>query len=137
VLRETTEAGMRMKVICPAELQRLNVDTTVQTKAIRFPTDACLYHRVLERLLNRSGPFSYSSALVTLPNRPAEVQRMELSVIKIAPSLFAVSFSIDLTDEAPCKLDGSLTQHFLPEVVFRGLLPTRMDISNRSIVLSE
>ena len=32
-LRETIEAGMRMKAIRPAELQRLNVNTTVQAKA--------------------------------------------------------------------------------------------------------
>ena len=51
MLRETIEAGMRMKAIRPTELQRLNVDTTVQTKAIRFPTDARLYHRMRERLV--------------------------------------------------------------------------------------
>jgi IS5 family transposase len=38
-------------VIRPAELKRINVDTTVQTKAIRFPTDARLYQRMRERLV--------------------------------------------------------------------------------------
>ena len=51
MLRETIETGMRMQAIRPVELQRLNVDTTVQTKAIRFPTDARLYHRCRERLV--------------------------------------------------------------------------------------
>jgi IS5 family transposase len=51
MLRETLEAGMRMKAIRPAQLQRVNVDTTVQTKAVRFPTDARLYHRMRERLV--------------------------------------------------------------------------------------
>ena len=54
MLRETIEAGMRMKAIRPAELQRVNVDTTVQTKAIRFPTDARLYHRCRERLVKEA-----------------------------------------------------------------------------------
>ncbi len=49
--RATIEAGMRMRVIRPAELKRINVDTTVQTKAIRFPTDARLYQRMRERLV--------------------------------------------------------------------------------------
>jgi IS5 family transposase len=40
-----------MRVIRPAELKRINVDTTVQTKAIRFPTDARLYQRMRERLV--------------------------------------------------------------------------------------
>jgi IS5 family transposase len=40
-----------MRVIRPAELKRVNVDTTVQTKAIRFPTDARLYERMRERLV--------------------------------------------------------------------------------------
>src|ERR1035441_8215998 len=42
MLRATIEAGVEMRVIRPAELKRINVDTTVQTKAIRFPTDARL-----------------------------------------------------------------------------------------------
>jgi IS5 family transposase len=42
---------MEMRVICAAELKRINVDTTVQTKAIRFPTDARLYQRMRERLV--------------------------------------------------------------------------------------
>jgi IS5 family transposase len=32
-------------------LKRINVNTTVQTKAIRFPTDARLYLRMRERLV--------------------------------------------------------------------------------------
>ena len=51
MLRATIEAGMAMRVIRPAQLKRLNVDTTVQTKAIRFPTDARLYQRMRARLV--------------------------------------------------------------------------------------
>ena len=51
MLCETINAGLRMKAIRPAELQRINVDTTVQTKAIRFPIDARLYQRMRERLV--------------------------------------------------------------------------------------
>ena len=54
MLRETIEAGMRIKAIRSAELKRLNVDTTVQTKAIRFPTDARFYHRMRERLVKEA-----------------------------------------------------------------------------------
>jgi IS5 family transposase len=51
MLRATIEAGLKMRVIRPAELKRVNVDTTVETKAIRFPTDARLYQRMRERLV--------------------------------------------------------------------------------------
>lgn len=51
MLRATIEADMRMRVIRATELKRINVDTTVQTKAIRFPTDARLYQRMRERLV--------------------------------------------------------------------------------------
>ena len=51
MLRATIEADMKMRVIRPAELKRVNVDTTVETKAIRFPTDARLYQRMRERLV--------------------------------------------------------------------------------------
>jgi IS5 family transposase len=52
MLRATIEAGMKMKAIRPSQLLRLNVDTTVQTKAIRYPTDARSYHRCRERLVD-------------------------------------------------------------------------------------
>jgi IS5 family transposase len=51
LLRATIETGIKMGVIRPAQLKRINVDTTVQTKAIRFPTDARLYNRCRERLV--------------------------------------------------------------------------------------
>jgi len=51
MLRATIETGMAMRVIRPAELKRINEDTTVQTKAIRFPTDVRLYQRMRERLV--------------------------------------------------------------------------------------
>ncbi len=51
MLRATIETGIAMRAIRPAELKRVNVDTTVQTKAIRFPTDARLYQRMRERLV--------------------------------------------------------------------------------------
>jgi len=51
MLKETIQTGLRMKAIKPTQLQRVNVDTTVQTKAVRFPTDARLYNRARERLV--------------------------------------------------------------------------------------
>jgi IS5 family transposase len=51
MLQVTIETGISMRVIRPAELKRVNVDTTVQTKAIRFPTDARIYQRMRERLV--------------------------------------------------------------------------------------
>lgn len=51
MLRATIEAEMEMGFIRPADLKRINVDTMVETKAIRYPTDARLYHRCRERLV--------------------------------------------------------------------------------------
>jgi IS5 family transposase len=51
MLRATIETGIKMGAIRPEQLKRINVDTTVQTKAIRFPTDARLYNRCRERLV--------------------------------------------------------------------------------------
>ena len=50
MLRETIAAGIRMGAIRSADLKRINVDTTVQTKAVRYPTDARLYHCWWQRL---------------------------------------------------------------------------------------
>jgi IS5 family transposase len=51
MLRETIATGIKTGAIRGADLKRINVDTTVQTKAIRYPTDARLYHRSRERLV--------------------------------------------------------------------------------------
>ena len=58
MLAETLRTGLKTKMIRPTDLKRVNVDTTVQEKEIRFPTDARLYHRSLEvlvRLAKRKG----------------------------------------------------------------------------------
>ena len=51
LLRATIAAGLKLKVIKPHQLKRVNVDTTVQEKEIRHPTDARLYERSRERLV--------------------------------------------------------------------------------------
>src|SRR5215203_4343412 len=51
LLRETIEAGLRMGAIKPSELRRVNVDTTVQEKHIRHPTDPRLYDRMRQKLV--------------------------------------------------------------------------------------
>jgi transposase, IS5 family len=51
LLRETIQSGLRLGVIKPSQLKRVNVDTTVQEKHIRFPTDPRLYDRMRQRLV--------------------------------------------------------------------------------------
>jgi IS5 family transposase len=51
MLRATIETDIAMGAFRPGQLKRINVDTTVQTKAIRFPADARLYHRCRQRLV--------------------------------------------------------------------------------------
>lgn len=55
MLSETLEAGLRMKAVRPSQLKNVNVDTTVQEKDIRFPTDARLYDRAREHLVKAAG----------------------------------------------------------------------------------
>ena len=51
LLEETIQTGLTTQVIKKKSLRKLNVDTTVQEKAITYPTDAKLYHRMRERLV--------------------------------------------------------------------------------------
>src|SRR6266851_2097701 len=58
LLQETIAAAQRQQALKPSEIRRVNVDTTVQEKAIAFPTDARLYHKarcVLVREARRAG----------------------------------------------------------------------------------
>ena len=51
MLEESLKTGLREGFIKKAELNRVNVDSTVQEKAVRYPTDARLYDRMRERLV--------------------------------------------------------------------------------------
>ena len=51
LLKETLAAGLKLKAIKTGELKRVNLDTTVMEKDIRFPTDARLYDRAREKLV--------------------------------------------------------------------------------------
>lgn len=54
LLKQTITAGLKLKAVKPTQLKRINVDTTVQEKDIRFPTDARLYDRARERLVKEA-----------------------------------------------------------------------------------
>ena len=54
LLSETIRAGLKLKAVKPSQLQRVNVDTTVEEKHVRYPTDSRLYDRARERLVRLS-----------------------------------------------------------------------------------
>jgi IS5 family transposase len=45
LLKETIQTALRMNAMKPAEVERVNVDTTVQEKAVAYPTDARNYNK--------------------------------------------------------------------------------------------
>ncbi len=51
LLQESLAVATRTEAMKPADLARVIVDTTVQPKAVMFPTDAKLVHRARERLV--------------------------------------------------------------------------------------
>jgi IS5 family transposase len=58
LLAITVEAAVTSGAVKPSSLERVTVDTTVQPKAIAYPTDSRLYHRgrgILVRLAARHG----------------------------------------------------------------------------------
>ena len=88
MLEETIAAGLKIKAIKPSQLRRVNVDTTVQEKHVRFPTDARLYDRARERLVAearaRSIPLRQSyrrvgKRLLLMSGRYAHARQMKRS----------------------------------------------------------
>ena len=51
LLEETISTGLDIGALKKTSINKLNVDTTVQEKAVSFPTDAKLYHRMREKLV--------------------------------------------------------------------------------------
>ena len=54
LLKSTIDAGLATETITAKSLEKINIDTTVQEKAITYPTDAKLYHRMREKLVKLS-----------------------------------------------------------------------------------
>ena len=54
LLEATIRTALAMKAVKPREFQKVNVDTTVQEKAIAFPTDARVYHKMRVALVRRA-----------------------------------------------------------------------------------
>ena len=52
LLQETIETAKRGKLINKRPIERANIDTTVQEKAIAFPTDGRLYYKMLKALVH-------------------------------------------------------------------------------------
>ena len=58
LLAATIDAALAVSAVKPSSLERVTIDTTVQPKAIAFPTDSRLYHRgreILVRLAAKHG----------------------------------------------------------------------------------
>jgi IS5 family transposase len=51
LFKETVETAKRGKYLTKSHLNKVNVDVTVQEKAIAYPTDARLYHKMREALV--------------------------------------------------------------------------------------
>lgn len=88
LLKQTIEAGLKLKVITPQHFENINVDTTVQEKNVRFPTDARLYHRCLIKLVKaakeqgiilRQTYTRNSKKLLILQQRYAHSRKISLS----------------------------------------------------------
>ncbi len=54
MLQVTLQVAMTAKLLKPAQATRVNVDTTVQEKAIAFPTDARLYQKMRVTLVRQA-----------------------------------------------------------------------------------
>lgn len=54
LFEESIRTGLKTNVVKKKSLRKLNVDTTVQEKAITFPTDAKLYHRMRNKLVDKA-----------------------------------------------------------------------------------
>lgn len=54
LLGETWETAKRGKLVTKRHMERVNVDTTVQEKAVAFPTDARLYHKMRAALVREA-----------------------------------------------------------------------------------
>jgi IS5 family transposase len=54
IFKSVIETAIKTGTIKPEHFEKVNVDTTVQEKAVTFPTDAKLYHKMREKLVREA-----------------------------------------------------------------------------------
>ncbi len=54
LFKSTIETALKTRTLKKDHFEKVNVDTTVQEKAIAFPTDARLYHKMREKLVKEA-----------------------------------------------------------------------------------
>ncbi len=74
LLEEILNVAMETKALKPHTLKHVNVDTTVQEKAIGFPTDARLYHKMRVTLVREAHK---RSILIERSTRLLKQQRLD------------------------------------------------------------
>ena len=71
LLQESLAVATRTGAARPADFRQVIVDTTVQEKAVTFPTDARLMHRARERLVRQAKAHGLVAAPILCPGRQA------------------------------------------------------------------
>lgn len=85
LLAELLRCGLELGQIKPPELASVVTDTTVQTKAIRFPTDARLYERSLQHFAKRARDHGIKAHALT----PSPLTRLKVKPKNLASRSWA------------------------------------------------
>ena len=126
LLEATIHTALAMKAVRPQELQKVNVDTTVQEKAIAFPTDARLYHKMRLALVRRATALGItlrqnyrfkSKKLLAKQGRYAHAQQMKRAA-KMTRQLKTILGRVlrDIQRKAPA-IQGQIVDEPLRELV--------------------
>ena len=93
-LAETIRVAQDIGQVRPPELRRVNVDTTVQEKAIAYPTDARLYTKMLLRLVKLGkcrGLHLRQTYVRTAPRLLKRQSRYAHPALQACPSLYTAT----------------------------------------------
>ena len=70
ILQQTVITGLKSEAVKKLSLERGSVDTTVQRKAVRYPTDSRLYNRSRERLVRLAQEYDVPLRQQLCPSGP-------------------------------------------------------------------
>jgi IS5 family transposase len=93
LLKETVETAKRERFLKASHLGRVNVDTAVQEKAVAFPTDARLYHK-MRRALVRMAKREAKKLRVYLGRVLRDLQRKCPKPGEVLQHLFSIAYRI-------------------------------------------
>ena len=94
LLQESLWVALKSKALKAKDLKRVTIDTTVQEKAVQYPTEAALHYKAIEKLSH----VAKDNGIELHPRFRSNAYNPSILMLQLTPKsvIFAASINVDL-----------------------------------------